>query len=70
MLPVRALVFLFEASSYLLVAGAVIGCFPNLYAALAGNMPYLVITLEHTKKDRAVFIQPGQSRYCQKICVT
>jgi hypothetical protein len=28
-----------------LVAGAVIGCFPNLYAALAGNMPDQVITL-------------------------
>lgn len=28
-----------------LVAGAVIGCFPNLYAALAQNMPDQVITL-------------------------
>lgn len=28
-----------------LVEGAVIGCFPNLYAALAGNMPDQVITL-------------------------
>ena len=28
-----------------LVDGAVIGCFPNLYAALAGNMPDQVITL-------------------------
>lgn len=28
-----------------LVTGAVIGCFPNLYAALAGNMPDQVITL-------------------------
>jgi hypothetical protein len=28
-----------------LVDGAVIGCFPNLYSALAGNMPDQVITL-------------------------
>lgn len=28
-----------------LVEGAVIGCFPNLYAALAGNLPDQVITL-------------------------
>jgi hypothetical protein len=28
-----------------LVAGAVIGCFPNLYEALSGNMPDQVITL-------------------------
>lgn len=28
-----------------LVEGAVIGCFPNLYEALAGNMPDQVITL-------------------------
>jgi len=28
-----------------LVDGAVIGCFPNLYAALAGNLPDQVITL-------------------------
>jgi sulfur relay (sulfurtransferase) complex TusBCD TusD component (DsrE family) len=28
-----------------LVAGATIGCFPNLYKALAGNMPDQVITL-------------------------
>jgi hypothetical protein len=28
-----------------LVEGAVIGCFPNLYGALAGNMPDQVITL-------------------------
>jgi hypothetical protein len=28
-----------------LVAGAVIGCFPNLYEALAGNMPDQIITL-------------------------
>ena len=28
-----------------LVDGAVIGCFPNLYDALAGNMPDQVITL-------------------------
>ncbi len=28
-----------------LVDGAVIGCFPDLYAALAGNMPDQVITL-------------------------
>lgn len=28
-----------------LVAGAVIGCFPNLYGALAGNPPDQVITL-------------------------
>ncbi len=28
-----------------LVAGAVIGCFPDLYGALAGNMPDQVITL-------------------------
>jgi hypothetical protein len=28
-----------------LVDGATIGCFPNLYAALAGNMPDQVITL-------------------------
>ena len=28
-----------------LVDGAVIGCFPNLYAALSGNMPDQVITL-------------------------
>jgi len=28
-----------------LVEGAVIGCFPNLYAALSGNMPDQVITL-------------------------
>ena len=28
-----------------LVEGATIGCFPNLYAALAGNMPDQVITL-------------------------
>jgi hypothetical protein len=28
-----------------LVDGAVIGCFPNLYEALAGNMPDQVITL-------------------------
>lgn len=28
-----------------LVAGATIGCFPNLYSALAGNMPDQVITL-------------------------
>ena len=28
-----------------LVAGATIGCFPNLYEALAGNMPDQVITL-------------------------
>lgn len=28
-----------------LVDGASIGCFPNLYAALAGNMPDQVITL-------------------------
>ncbi len=29
----------------LLVDGACIGCFPNLYAALSGNMPDQVITL-------------------------
>ncbi len=29
----------------LLVDGAVIGCFPNLYGALSGNMPDQVITL-------------------------
>ncbi|MDT8386725.1 MAG: SaoD/DsrE family protein [Thiogranum sp.] len=29
----------------MLVDGAVIGCFPDLYAALAGNMPDQVITL-------------------------
>ncbi len=28
-----------------LVDGAVVGCFPDLYAALAGNMPDQVITL-------------------------
>ena len=28
-----------------LVAGARVGCFPDLYAALAGNMPDQVITL-------------------------
>lgn len=28
-----------------LVTGAVIGCFPNLYEALSGNMPDQVITL-------------------------
>lgn len=28
-----------------LVAGATIGCFPDLYAALSGNMPDQVITL-------------------------
>ena len=28
-----------------LVDGAVIGCFPNLYEALSGNMPDQVITL-------------------------
>ncbi len=28
-----------------LVDGAVIGCFPNLYAALSGNMPDQIITL-------------------------
>ena len=28
-----------------LVAGAVVGCFPNLYASLSGNMPDQVITL-------------------------
>ena len=28
-----------------LVEGATIGCFPNLYGALAGNMPDQVITL-------------------------
>ena len=28
-----------------LANGAVIGCFPNLYEALAGNMPDLVTTL-------------------------
>ena len=28
-----------------LVEGATIGCFPNLYAALSGNMPDQVITL-------------------------
>lgn len=28
-----------------LVEGAVIGCFPNLYSALSGNMPDQVITL-------------------------
>ena len=28
-----------------LVAGAVIGCFPNLYGALSGNMPDQIITL-------------------------
>lgn len=28
-----------------LVAGATVGCFPNLYAALSGNMPDQVITL-------------------------
>ncbi len=28
-----------------LVDGATIGCFPNLYAALSGNMPDQVITL-------------------------
>ena len=28
-----------------LVYGAVIGCFPNLYGALSGNMPDQVITL-------------------------
>lgn len=28
-----------------LVDGAVIGCFPNLYGALSGNMPDQVITL-------------------------
>lgn len=28
-----------------LVDGAVIGCFPNLYGALAGNMPDQIITL-------------------------
>ena len=28
-----------------LVEGAVIGCFPNLYAALSGNMPDHIITL-------------------------
>ena len=28
-----------------LVGGAVIGCFPNLYEALSGNMPDQVITL-------------------------
>jgi hypothetical protein len=29
----------------LLVDGACIGCFPNLYGALSGNMPDQVITL-------------------------
>ena len=29
----------------LLVEGATIGCFPNLYGALSGNMPGQVITL-------------------------
>lgn len=29
----------------MLVDGAVIGCFPNLYGALSGNMPDQVITL-------------------------
>jgi hypothetical protein len=28
-----------------LVDGAVIGCFPNLYSALSGNMPDQIITL-------------------------
>lgn len=28
-----------------LIEGATIGCFPNLYAALSGNMPDQVITL-------------------------
>ena len=28
-----------------LVEGAVIGCFPNLYQALSGNMPDQIITL-------------------------
>ena len=28
-----------------LVEGAVIGCFPNLYSALSGNMPDQIITL-------------------------
>jgi intracellular sulfur oxidation DsrE/DsrF family protein len=28
-----------------LVDGAVVGCFPNLYSALSGNMPNQVITL-------------------------
>ncbi len=28
-----------------LVDGAVIGCFPNLYGALSGNMPDQIITL-------------------------
>ena len=28
-----------------LVEGAVIGCFPNLYGALSGNMPDQIITL-------------------------
>ncbi len=28
-----------------LVGGAVVGCFPDLYAALSGNMPDQVITL-------------------------
>ncbi len=29
----------------MLVDGATIGCFPNLYSALSGNMPDQVITL-------------------------
>jgi hypothetical protein len=29
----------------MLVEGATVGCFPNLYAALSGNMPDQVITL-------------------------
>lgn len=29
----------------MLVDGAVIGCFPNLYSALSGNMPDQIITL-------------------------
>jgi len=28
-----------------LVDGAIIGCFPNLYAALSGNMPDQIIAL-------------------------
>jgi hypothetical protein len=60
--PFQVLAFWLEASKYVLVVSAVINCFPNLYAALAGKLTGQVITLWRTKKGRAVFIQPGPSR--------
>ena len=64
MVPILDLAFWLEASNYVRIVVYV----PSLAVipTCMQHLPDQVITLWRTKKGRAVFIQPGPSRYCQR----